>query len=212
MPDYKYEIQQRSPEWYEARLGRFTASDFHTFLGNSQTKVDMLWEKVAERLFHDSDASDYTSFAMERGILLEPEARKLYTIATGLHPKEVGIVYPDGEFADWAACSPDGLVGEDGLIEIKCPLAKNFVHWTKPTEDGREVDYIKPEYNTQVQFNLLVTERDWCDFLYYHPRSGIAVTRIGRDEDHISKIKETLTQCVQFVKEKVADDRKLGGC
>lgn len=205
MADYKYKIQQRSPKWYEARLGRFTASDFHTFLGNSTTKTDMLWEKVAERLFHDSDASDYTSFAMERGVLLEPEARKLYTIATGNKVKEVGIVYPDGDYADWAACSPDGLVGKEGLIEIKCPLAKNYLHWTKPTEDGREVDYIKPEYKTQVQFNLLVTERQWCDFLYYHPRSGIAVTRIGRDEEHIGKITAALDRCIEFVKQQIGE-------
>lgn len=205
MADYKYKIQQRSPEWYEARLGRFTASDFHTFLGNSTTKTDMLWEKVAERLFHDSDASDYTSFAMERGVLLEPEARKLYTIATGNKVKEVGIVYPDGDYADWAACSPDGLVGKEGLIEIKCPLAKNYLHWTKPTEDGREVDYIKPEYKTQVQFNLLVTERQWCDFVYYHPRSGIAIMRIERDEKHIGKITAALDWCIEFVKQQIGE-------
>ena len=203
MADYKYKILQRSPEWYEARLGRFTASDFHTFLGNSQTKTDMLWEKVAERLFHDSDASDYTSFAMERGVLLEPEARKLYTIATGEKVKEVGIVYPDGEYADWAACSPDGLVGKEGLIEIKCPLAKNYLHWTVPTEDGRKVDYIKPEYKTQVQFNLFVTERQWCDFVYYHPRAGVAITRIERDEEHIGKITAALDQCIEFVKQQI---------
>lgn len=205
MPDYKYDIEQRSPEWYEARLGRFTASDFHTFLGNSQAKTDMLWEKVAERLFHDSDASDYTSFAMERGVLLEPEARRLYTIATGNQVTEVGIVYPDGEFADWAACSPDGLVNIDGMIEIKCPLAKNFLHWTKLDEDIRDVDYIKPEYKTQVQFNLFVTGRAWCDFIYYHPRGGIAVIRIERDEDHIAKIVEALTQCVGFVKQEIGE-------
>lgn len=205
MADYKYKIQQRSPEWYEARLGRFTASDFHTFLGNSTTKTDMLWEKVAERLFHDSDASDYTSFAMERGVLLEPEARKLYTIATGNKVKEVGIVYPDGDYADWAACSPDGLVGKEGLIEIKCPLAKNYLHWTKPTEDGREVDYVKPEYKTQVQFNLLVTERQWCDFVYYHPRSGIAIMRIERDEKHIGKITAALDWCIEFVKQQIGE-------
>lgn len=207
MARYNYKIEQRSPEWLEARLGRFTASDFHTFLGNSQTKTDMLWEKVAERTFHDSDKNEATTFAMERGIILEAEARRLYTISTGNKVKEVGIVYPDEdyEFADWIACSPDGLVGKDGLIEIKCPLAKNFLQWTTPTENGREVSYIKPEYKTQVQFNLLVTGRDWCDFFYYHPRGGIATVRIGRDEELLEKIRAALASCVEFVKQHTGD-------
>lgn len=209
MPDYKYKMEQRSPEWYEARLGRFTASDFHTFLGNSQTKTDMLWEKVAERIFHDSDRSDYTTFAMERGVILEPEARKLYTLATGNKVKEVGIVFPDGNYAEWAACSPDGLVDKNGMIEIKCPLAKNFLQWTEPSisTDGeelpREVRYIKPEYKTQVQFNLMITDREWCDFCYYHPRAGISILRIERDQELIDKIKTALDSCIEFVKQQI---------
>ena len=207
MAKYNYKITQRSPEWLAARLGRFTASDFHTFLGDSKTKVDMLWEKVAERTFHDSDNEGFTTFAMERGTILESEARRVYTIATGDKVKEVGIVYPDDddEYADWIASSPDGLVGKDGMIEIKCPLAKNFLQWTTPTETGRDVNYIKPEYKTQVQFNLMVTGRDWCDFCYYHPRGGVAITRIPRDEEHITRIMNALDECIDFVKQKTGD-------
>ena len=200
-------ISQRSPEWIAARLGRFTASDFHTFLGDSKTKTDMLWEKVAERVFHDTDDNGYTSFAMERGIILEPEARRMYTIATGAKVQEVGIVFPDKDdvYADWIASSPDGLVGRDGMIEIKCPLAKNFLQWTTPTDVGRDVTYIKPEYKTQVQFNLMVTECDWCDFLYYHPRGGVAITRIYRDQEYIDRIKIALDGCIEFIKTKIGE-------
>lgn len=200
-------ISQRSPEWIAARLGRFTASDFHTFLGGSKTKTDMLWEKVAERVFHDTDDNGYTSFAMERGTILESEARRMYTIATGAKVQEVGIVFPDKDdvYADWIASSPDGLVGRDGMIEIKCPLAKNFLQWTTPTDVGRDVTYIKPEYKTQVQFNLMVTERDWCDFLYYHPRGGVAITRIYRDQEYIDRIKIALDECIEFVKTKIGE-------
>lgn len=207
MARYNYKIAQRSPEWLAARLGRFTASDFHTFLGDSKTKTDMLWEKVAERVFQDSDESNFTTFAMERGTILEPEARRTYTIATGDKVKEVGIVYPDedDEYADWIASSPDGLVGKDGMIEIKCPLAKNFLQWTTPTENGRDVSYIKPEYKTQVQFNLMVTGRDWCDFCLYHPRAGIAIMRIMRDEEYITRIMNALDGCIEFVKTKAGD-------
>lgn len=207
MARYNYKISQRSPEWLAARLGRFTASDFHTFLGDSKTKGDMLWEKVAERLFHDSDDNGFTTFAMERGTILEAEARRVYTIATGDKVKEVGIVLPDDDdkYAEWIASSPDGLVGKDGLIEIKCPLAKNFLQWTTPTDSGREVSYIKPEYKTQVQFNLMVTGRDWCDFLYYHPRGGVAISRIYHDDDYIERIKTVLDGCIEFVKQQIGD-------
>lgn len=207
MARYNYKISQRSPEWLAARLGRFTASDFHTFLGDSKTKGDMLWEKVAERLFHDSDDNGFTTFAMERGTILEAEARRVYTIATGDKVKEVGIVLPDDDdkYAEWIASSPDGLVGKDGMIEIKCPLAKNFLQWTTPTDSGREVSYIKPEYKTQVQFNLMVTGRDWCDFLYYHPRGGVAISRIYHDNDYIDRIKTALDGCIEFVKEQIGD-------
>jgi putative phage-type endonuclease len=207
MARYNYKISQRSPEWLAARLGRFTASDFHTFLGDSKTKGDMLWEKVAERLFHDSDDNGFTTFAMERGTILEAEARRVYTIATGDKVKEVGIVLPDDDdkYAEWIASSPDGLVGKDGMIEIKCPLAKNFLQWTTPTDSGREVSYIKPEYKTQVQFNLMVTGRDWCDFLYYHPRGGVAISRIYHDDDYIERIKTALDGCIEFVKQQIGD-------
>lgn len=519
MPDYRYDIVQGTDEWLAERLGRFTGSDFHVFLGNSQTKKEKLWEKVAEHMFGDSDREEYSTFAMERGHILEIEARKIYSMASEEDVTEVGIVIADGDWKNYVACSPDGLVGKDGIIEIKClpedtevltlagykkisqlkmtdfvcecsidgklswrkpkalikkkysgdleafyrdnklqlrctpehrmlyaaqgnrdtpkvceakdfnrncygvrfggiihgkntlsplerlyiatkadgsiqhkrlcfnfskdrkikrlldllekssiaveygttrnfanpnwkdskyfyckderlikakntsffelipiesvntstaleiieefcmwdgtvgkngiraftsknkddvdylqaicciankksnitfvkkanaymltvsgygvqssnigdfrqfsrnpkypsksqydgyvycvttesgffvvrnhlgmnivvgncPLSKNFLAWTKRTDDGyREVDYIKPEYKTQVQFNLFVTDRQWCDFIYYHPRSSIVVKRIERDEEYIQKIKDTLDECIKFVKE-----------
>lgn len=199
MPNYHWKVQQGTPEWDALRLGKFTASSFHTFLGKSQTKIDMLWEIVAERLFKDSDKENYSSFAMERGKILESEARRLYQAETETLVKECGFVEMDPPYDHFVGCSPDGLVGDDGGIEIKSPLAKNFLQWTEPADGGREVTYTKPEYYTQVQFNLLVTGRKWWDFMYYHPRGGLAIKRYFPDEEHQKKIIEALNECIRFV-------------
>ena len=199
MAKYHNEILQNSDEWYQIRLGKFTASDFHVMLGKSQTKTDRLWEVIAERIFKDTDQENFATFAMERGRILESEARRAYTIENEVNVDVTGFVESDDEYADFVGCSPDGLVGDDGLIEIKCPLAKNFLQWTEPTDEGRQVKYIKPEYYTQIQFNLLVTGRQWIDFCYYHPRAGLVVKRYYPDPEHIAKIKAALDECIAFV-------------
>lgn len=199
MPRYRYDIEQQTDEWYAARMGCFSGSDFHIFLGNSKSKEDALWEKVSERRYQDSDREEYLGFYTERGKELEHEARRIYCAVYETDVEEVGLVEDDGEFDGWVVCSPDGLVGDDGIIEIKCLVAK---YMTQYTEGKHENDfYIKPEYRTQVQFNLFVTGRQWCDFVYYHPRVGIRIQRINRDEEYIEKIKESLRDCIEQVKE-----------
>lgn len=200
-PRYRYDIEQRSPEWYEAKLGKFSGSDFHVMLGNSEAKTNFLWGKIAECRYHDSDTDEYTTFAMERGIILEPEARRVYSAVSEVEVREVGLVEDQDEFQDWVVCSPDGLVGDDGIIEIKCIAGKYFEQYTHPGE--KKYGYIKPEYRTQVQFNLFVTDRQWCDFIYYHPRGGIFIKRITRDEEYIDKIKTALREGIEFIKERI---------
>lgn len=198
-PTYHYDMVQQTDEWYAAKLGMFSGSDFHTFLGNSKTKEDKLWEKIAERRYQDSDKEEMGSFYTERGNVLEPEARRLYSAVYETEVKEVGLVEDNEYFPGYVVCSPDGLVGEDGIIEIKSLVAKFFTQYT----EGKHKDdfYISPQYKTQVQFNLFVTQRKWCDFIYYHPRGGLRVQRIERDEKAIEEIKNTLTECVKFVEE-----------
>lgn len=199
MPKYHWKLQQGTPEWDAIRLGKFTASSFHTFLGKSQTKTDMLWEIIAERIFKDSDKENYSSYAMERGKVLEHEARKLYQVEKEVKVRECGFVDMDAPYNHFVGCSPDGLVGEDGGIEIKSPLAKNFLQWTATVNGVLEPIYIKPEYYTQVQFNLLVTGRQWWDFMYYHPRGGLAIKRYYPDPEHQQKIIDALNDCIRFV-------------
>lgn len=204
MARYIYDFEQRSDEWHAAKLGMFSGSDFHTFLGNSQTKKDKLWEKVAERRFLDSDNEEFFSPYTERGNMLEPEARRIYSAINEVEVKEVGLVEEDGEFDGYAVCSPDGLVGEDGIIEIKTLSAKFFLQYTETDEKtGKPKNYIRPEHKTQCQFNMFVSERQWCDLVYYHARAGVHIIRIERDEEYIEKIKEALREGVKFIEEKI---------
>lgn len=198
-PTYHDDMVQQTDEWYAAKLGMFSGSDFHVFLGNSKTKEDKLWEKIAERRYQDSDSEEFTSFYTERGKTLEHEARRLYSAVYETEVRETGLVEDNEYFPGYVVCSPDGLVGDDGIIEIKCLVAKYFTQYT----EGKHKDdfYIIPQYKTQVQFNLFVTQRKWCDFIYYHPRGGLRVQRIERDEKAIEEIKNALEECVKFVEE-----------
>lgn len=200
-PIYHFDMEQQTDEWYAARLGMFSGSDFYTFLGNSKTKDDKLWEKIAERRYQDSDAEEFLGLYTERGKALEHEARRVYSAVYETEVQEVGLVEDTEYFPGYVVCSPDGLVGGDGIIEIKCLVAKFVTQYT----EGKHADnfYIEPKYKTQVQFNLLVTQRKWCDFIYYHPRVGLRVQRIERDEKAIEEILNTLKECVKFVEEKL---------
>lgn len=209
MPNYRFDIEQQTDAWFEAKLGKFSGSDFHIMLGNSQAKKDFMWEKFSEIKYQDSDKEDFSTYYMERGKVLEHEARRMYNVTKEIVVKEVGLVEDDGEFAGYAVCSPDGLVGDDGIIEIKCLSAKFHEQYTNPISDKYE--YIKPEYRTQVQYNLLITDRKWCDFVYYHPRAGIHVIHIERDEEYIEKIKTALREGIEWLKDKqgVTDGKEI---
>ena len=198
-PNYIFDMVQQTEEWHAAKLGMFSGSSFHVFLGNSATKTDKLWELIAERRYQDSDKEDMGSFYTERGNILEPEARRMYSAVYETEVKEVGLVEDREYFPGYVVCSPDGLVGDDGIIEIKCLVAKYITQYT----EGKHANdfYIEPKYRTQVQFNLLVTQRKWCDFIYYHPRVGLRVQRIERDPMYQQQILDALNDCVQFIKD-----------
>lgn len=203
MPRIITDFEQQSPEWYFERLGKFTGSNFHTFLGNSQTKEDMLWEKLAERRWLDTDVEPFINQYAERGKMLEHEARRLYSAVNDVEVSQCGLVEDDGEFDTWAVCSPDGLVGEDGLIEIKCLIAKNFLQFTDPK--SKKYGYIKPEYKTQMQYDMLITGRKWCDYVMYHPRGGLHVIRVDADPEYQEKIKTALRECIAFIVDKMEE-------
>jgi hypothetical protein len=127
---------------------------------------------------------------MERGIKLEPTARFLYEAESNNEVEECGFV----EFNDYVGSSPDGLVGADGIIEIKCPKDTTFLAQVIANK-------VKPEYHTQIQFNLYVLNRQWCDYVAYNENYPLFIKRIERDEEHITKIQEAIEECNSKIEE-----------
>lgn len=157
------EFEQRSPEWYAARKGIPTASEFDkivTIEGKpSKQRTKYLYQLAGERLGGIVDES-YQSFAMVQGVEKEASARALYEL---LHEpvQEVGFCLSDcGKYG----CSPDGLVGKKGGVEIKCPIMSTHVEYLLKCQDEMPSDYFQ-----QVQGSLLISGRDWWDFVSYFP-------------------------------------------
>lgn len=157
------DIEQRSELWFEARLGIPTASSFDKIVTTggapSKQRQKYLYQLAAEKASGLTDDKFQTQ-AMLQGIEREETARKFYELIRGVQVSTVGFCLEDNEKF---GCSPDGFVGEEGLIEIKCPLGATHVGYFM---DQGEVPL---EYFAQVQGQLLVTGREWCDFVSYYP-------------------------------------------
>lgn len=155
-------MEQRSEEWFQARLGKVTASRVADVLakiktGESASRRNYKIQLVSERLTGEKQET-YINQAMQDGIDREFYARERYVQQHG-EVEEVGFIqHPTLE----AGASPDGLVGDDGLIEIKCPLGTTHTE-TLMTQE------VPSKYIPQIQFQLLCTGRKWCDFISYNP-------------------------------------------
>jgi putative phage-type endonuclease len=174
-------VAQRTPEWYAARAGKPTASGFDRIVTSdgkpSKQAQKYMYQLAGEKILGMPEET-YQNAAMQRGVELEAEARQYYELVTGTTVQEVGFCLDDTESF---GCSPDGLVGEDGLIEIKCPSLA--VHVDYLLRGALPSDYIQ-----QVQGQLLVTGRKWCDFVSYYPGIRPLVVRVARNEDFIKKL------------------------
>lgn len=185
--------EQGTPEWVAARLGIPTASNFKRILtatGKLSTSVDTyFYELLAERITKQP-ANDYTNEWMARGTELEPEARSTYEFIYDTQVEQVGFVYLDDR--RHVGCSPDGLVGDDGTIEIKAPKASTHVKYLL---DGK----CPADYVPQVQGQLWITGRKFCDFMSYHPDCDPLFVRVLRDNDYI----EALTKEVDKLSKRI---------
>lgn len=155
-------MEQRSEEWFQVRLGKVTASRVADVLakiksGESASRRNYKIQLVSERLTGERQET-YINQAMQDGIDREFYARERYVQQFG-EVEEVGFIkHPTLE----AGASPDGMVGEDGILEIKCPMGSTHTE-TLMTQE------VPSKYIPQVQFQLLVTGRKWCDFVSYNP-------------------------------------------
>ena len=176
-----FEFEQRSPEWYAARLGIPTSSMFATVLakgkggGESVTRRTYMLKLLGERLTGEP-ADNYQNAHMERGRVMEAEARDLYELVKEVPMRQVGFIRRGD-----VGCSPDSLIGDDGVLEIKTKLAHLQL-------DCLLRDHLPPEHVAQVQGQLWIAEREWVDLVSYWPGLPLFVKRTYRDDSYIATL------------------------
>jgi len=176
-----YECEQGSQEWLDLRKGKMTASHADA-IGSSGKGLDTYIRKMMAENYSRAEKEQYSNDDMERGKELEDQARSIYAIGSGAEVKQVGFI----EYSEFVGCSPDGLVGDDGGLEIKCP--KDEVYFTYLLDGEKAID---SKYTWQMQMNMLITGRKWWDFVAYNPNfeQSIFIFRVLLDEDKIQKLK-----------------------
>lgn len=202
---------QNTPEWFNDRLFHFTSSELHKLMTKprsgyvSKTAESYIFDKLAEELTNGTclDYNELNTREVRWGHQYEPEARAVYEDRTGNTVDLCGFI----EWSHTFGGSPDGLVGEDGIIEIKCPYNSAVHAKYLLLETASELHGIKPEYYAQIQGNMLVTGRKWCDFISYDPRCQnryfmLKILRVERDEEFLKKIREALDDA-DWIKEQI---------
>lgn len=197
------EIVQGTAEWAAARRGKVTASRVadiirKTKTGYSTSRANYMAELIAERLTGNT-ADSFKSAAMQWGTDNEPKARMAYELMRDCDIQPVGfVVHP--KIAD-AGASPDGLIGEDGLAEFKCPLTATHL-------DTLLGASIPADYITQMQWQMACTDRDWCDWVSFDPRlpptMQLHIQRVKRDDAVIAVLEEEVTAFLDQLEDKVS--------
>ena len=195
-----YNFEQRTEDWYNIRKGKMTASNAETIIANGKGLETYIYNLMAE-YYSSAEKENYINADMQRGIDLEPEARLEFEFYTNLDVQEVGFI----EHNEFIGVSPDGLIGDDGLIEIKCP--NDSIYFKLLLSNN-----IKPEYIAQMQMQMYVTERQYCYFVSYNPNfeKSLYIKKINRDEEMIDKLKKGLERGTELIKEIKENFRKVG--
>lgn len=202
------DIIQGSPEWRAIRCGRVTASRVAdvvatTKSGYSASRATYMGELIAERLSGEP-APSYQNDAMRWGTEKEPEARDAYAFQAAGEVSEVGFVLHPR--IDMSGASPDGLVGDVGMLEVKCPNTATHVD----TLIGQAVP---SKYLTQIQWQMACADRAWCDFVSFDPRlpwsMRLFVRRVHRDSDRIAELEREVCAFLAELDAKVAQLRAL---
>lgn len=175
------DCEQGTPEWYAARLGIPTASEFKTLLGIKKDARDKVTRrtyllKLAGEIITGEPTESHSNDHMERGKLMEAEARDLYSFSCDADPQQVGFIR-NGQ----KGCSPDSLIGDKGMLEIKTKLPHLLI-------DCLLKDEFPAEHKAQCQGALWVAEREWIDIAVYWPKLPLFVKRAYRDEGYIANL------------------------
>lgn len=195
-------MDQGSEEWFTIRIGKVTASRVadviaKTKTGYSATRDNYMAQLVCERLTNQKGES-FTNAAMQHGTDTEPLARAAYEALHDVLVDEVGFVpHPTIKMA---GASPDGMVGDDGLIEIKCPNTATHIETLLSQS-------VPGKYNTQMQFQMACTGRQWCDFVSFDNRLPeelqLFVKRVPRDNVFIRLIEAEIVQFIAELDDKI---------
>lgn len=197
------ESLQGTPEWYAERLGNLTASRMADATATTKTgwgasRYNLMAELIVERLT-GQPYGGYQNEFMQRGKEIEPQARAAYEFVTGKPVKLVGYIpHPT---IPRSGASPDGLVGEDGLVEFKSPNTRTHIE----TLLGEN---IKGVYMKQMQWQMACTGRKWCDFVSFDPRlpaeMQLVIERVERDDKMIAELEEEAREFLRELDEKIA--------
>lgn len=198
------EIVQGTPEWFAARLGCVTASRVadvvaKTKSGPAASRANYAAQLIAERLT-GAAPEGFTNAAMQWGTAMEPDARAAYEFRYDKEVVEVGFV--EHPTIEMSGASPDGLVGDNGLVEIKCPNTATHI-------DTLLGQAVPGKYIIQVQWQMACTGRAWCDFVSFDPRMpesmSLFVYRVKRDDTHIATLESDVRVFLAEVDQRVAD-------
>lgn len=188
-------MEQRVEEWYQARLGKVTASRVadvmaKTKTGVSASRANYQAELLCELLTGNPQTIKPTA-AMMRGVELEDEAKAVYVMETGNTVTDTGFI--EHPTISGSGASPDGLVGECGLVEIKCPNTATHIAFLQSGKPDKKYIY-------QMQWQMACTMRDWCDFVSYDDRMpeklAIKIVRINRDNDLIGEMEKEVSDFI----------------
>lgn len=200
-PEYRYDIIQNSEEWLNIKLGMFSASCAAELLMDKKTKgySGLINRIVEERITGkecENKAFKGNGFT-NRGHDFEAEAIEDFELRTLQIVNSVGVVILD----DWTLCSPDGLIGDNELIQIKCPIFNTQREYLEKIKKGKSP--IDSVYYKQMQFELFVTGRKANIFTSYHPYLKYINVRVERDEEMIHSIKDRLKQAISECEDQI---------
>lgn len=203
------EAEQRSEEWFKARLGIPTASDFDKVVATKTTATykNFVAEKAAERLagqpYSELSGRSFTSWEMQWGTDNEPVARLQYALASGNEVAETGLWLHDEGIA---GASPDGFINGDGTLEIKCPNTATHIETLRKGS-------VPSQYRWQVQGQLWITGRNWCHFVSFDPRlpenAQMIVIDVYRDEQMIARLENEVRDFLKEVESMVEFVKKF---
>ncbi len=184
-----HNMEQRSDEWFAIKKGKASASRAQA-IGNGGKGLENYVIEIMAEYYSIAERENYINEHMQRGIELEPIAKQVYELEHDCEVREIGFA----EYNEYIGCSPDGLVGKDGMIEIKCPCDRIYL--------GILInEKIDSGYVWQCQMNMLILKRKWCDLIFYNPnfKKSMYIKRLKADK----KTHEKLLKGFEKVEEEI---------